>query len=93
MALQQNATSTTGLEIENAYFKIDEYSCDKNNMVKARIRAYVSKKLADSGAAPIEGIDDSLSFVANYEDNAENTKKQIYEHAKTLDKYADAIDV
>jgi len=90
-ALKKDVTSSTGLVVENAYIKVDEYSCYGNN-VNARLRAYVSKELADNGASPIEGSEDIITLTVDYSDEADNTKKQIYEFAKTLEKYADAVD-
>lgn len=93
MALQQKITSSTGLTIDDAYIKVDEYSCGKDNTINARLRAYVSQDLAKEGASHIEGSEDIVTLTANYADDAPNAKKQIYEYAKTLDKYAEAIDV
>ena len=92
MALQMTVTSATGLDVQDAYIKVDEYSCYGNN-VNARLRAYVSKDLADAGASAIEGSEDIITLTVDYSDDADNAKKQIYEYAKTLDKYAEAIDV
>lgn len=86
-------TSSTGLIVESAYIKIDEYSCDKQNNVFARIRAYVSKELENSGSSPIEGSEDLIEITADYSEEAVNTKKQIYNHMKKLEKYSNAIDV
>lgn len=93
MALQLTFTAATGMVITDAYIKVDEYSCGKDNVVNARLRAYASYQAAQDGLAHIEGSEDIISFTADYDDSAVNTKMQIYEHTKTLDKYADAIDV
>ena len=93
MALQLTFTADTGIVITNAYFKIDEYSCAKDNTINARLRAYASHQAATEGKAYIEGSDNIVTFTADYNDDAANAKKQIYEFAKTLDKYTDAIDV
>lgn len=92
MAFQKEVMSLTGMNVQNAYIKIDEYAC-YGETVHVRLRAYVSKELADNGNAPIEGSEDIITLTVDYSDDATNTKKQIYEYAKTLDKYADAIDV
>lgn len=91
MALSKTILSDTGLEIQNAYIRIDEYNCFESN-IKARARAYISKDLKDAGKSFISGSEDIITFTADYSDTAVNTKKQIYEHMKTLEKYADAID-
>lgn len=93
MALQKNIQSTTGLEIKNAYIKVDNYSCNKNNIVSAKLLAFVSRSASEEGKAPIEGSGEIITLETDYSDGAINTKKQIYEYAKTIDKYKDAIDV
>jgi hypothetical protein len=91
MALQKTIESDVGIEIQNAYILIDEYSCVENN-VNARIRAYVSKDMKEQGKAFISGSEDIISLQCDYSDMAINTKKQIYEYMKTLDKYKDSTD-
>lgn len=93
MALEKNIISSTGLEVQNAYIKIDEYSCGKGNIVNARIRAYASRELEQQGASYLEGTEDIVSFTADYSENAFNSKKQIYEYVKTLEKYSNAVDI
>lgn len=92
MALSKIIISATGLEIQNAYIRIDEYSCFENT-VNARVRAYISKDMQISGKAFISGSEDIITMECDYSDIATNTKKQIYTHMKTLDKYSTAIDV
>lgn len=48
--------STTGVEVENAYIKIDDYSCGENNLIRARIRGYVSRELEKSDTIPLKGL-------------------------------------
>lgn len=86
-------TGDAGLEIQNAYIHIDEYTCDKNEKISARIRAYVSRDLMKSDKSYISGSEDVISLQGNYSDTAVNTKKQIYVYIKTLDKYKNAVDV
>lgn len=93
MAKQLTFESTTGAVYQYAYFKIDEYSCDKNNTIRARIRAYVNRELALSGATPIEGSEEIIEINGDYSDEAVNAKKQVYDYLSTLDKYKEAINV
>lgn len=92
MAISKTVTSETGLVIENAYIRVFEYHCI-GNTINARLRAYVNRQAANDGKAHIEGSEDILTFDGDYSDNAPNAKKQIYEYAKTLEKYEDAVDV
>lgn len=92
MGLQKTIISDNGLEIQDAYFRIDEYSCNGSNLINARIRAYVSRDLQKQGANFITGSEDVVSFIGQYFNNSINTKKQCYDYIKTLSKYTDAID-
>ncbi|ETT64955.1 hypothetical protein BSK66_08045 [Paenibacillus odorifer] len=92
MALLLTLTSATGYEVQDAYIKVDEYGC-YGNTVHARLRACVSKELADNGASSIEGSEDIITLTVDYSDNAANAKKQIYEHVKKLDKYVNSVDI
>ncbi|MHD0384994.1 hypothetical protein ACY2DD_05440 [Enterococcus faecium] len=93
MALQMTVVSTTGLEVENAYIKIDDYSCDENNLIRARIRGYVGRELEKEGKAAIEGSERIITVEGDYSDRALNMKIQIYDYMKTLPDYKNAIDV
>lgn len=93
MALKMTISSDTGLNIENAYIHIDEYSCNKDETINARIRAYVSRELMKSGSAFISGSEEIITLQGDYSDTATNAKKQIYAHMKTLDKYKDTTDI
>lgn len=88
-----NIESTTGFIHENAFLKIDEYSCDQNNNIRARVRAYISREHALAGASHIEGSEEIIEIKGDYSERALNTKIQIYDYLGTLDKYKDAIDV
>lgn len=93
MALQKTVTSASGLTVQDAYIKIDEYTCDKNNTVHATVQAYVNKEFERGGAAPIDGSTHYVALQVDYADDSINAKKQIYEHIKKTNEYADAIDV
>lgn len=93
MALNINIVSDIGQTFENAYIRIDEHSVDKNDTIYARIRGYVSRELMTEGKSFISGSEDIIKFTGNFSDTAVNTKKQIYEYMKTLEKYSVATDV
>ena len=92
MALEMDILSETGMEIPKAYFRIDEYSC-YDTRVFAKIRGYVSRELQSKGNSPIEGTEHVVEITGDYSDYARNTKIQIYEYLKTLERYGDAKDV
>lgn len=93
MALKMTIQSNTGINIEDAYIHIDEYSCNKEEVINARIRSYISRDLMKNGANFISGSEEIITIQGDYSDTAMNTKKQIYNHIKTLDKYLSAIDI
>lgn len=93
MAVQMDFTSTTGQSFINVYFKVCEYSCDINEVLRAKIQGYISRDLSKSGASPIEGSAKIIELTADYSDWAINSKKQIYEKLKTLPEFETAVDV
>jgi len=93
MALKMTIQSDIGQEFQNAYIRIDEYRCDTNENISARVRAYISRDLMKNGANFIGGSEDIISLKGDYSDLAINIKKQIYEYMKTLAKYSNAIDI
>lgn len=92
MALQMDVMSSSGIPVKNAYIVIMEYTCDKDEYINAKISAYVSQDFKDEGKSPIDGTSDIVTIKGDYTDESMNTKKQIYAHMKTLDKYKDAVD-
>ena len=93
MALKMDITSATGLMVQGAYVKIDEYFSYKDDCIFAKVRGYVSRELESAGSAPIEGTEEIIELVCDYSDGAKNSKSQIYTYMKTLEKYANALDV
>lgn len=90
MALQKSLSTNHGIELGNAYIRIDELSGNKNN-VNLRVRTYASIEKCQSGCEWIqERIHD---FTPTIEDGAPNFLKQGYEHIKTLPEYVNTIDV
>lgn len=92
MALEMDILSETGMDIPKAYFRIDEYSC-YDTKIFAKIRGYVSRDLHIKGNSPIEGTEHVVEITCDYSDYARNTKIQIYEYLKTLERYDNAEDV
>lgn len=93
MALKMNLNSDIGQEFIDAYFVITEYSCDKNENVHARIRAYVDREKYKQGCDYISGSEQVITLKCDYSEVAINPKKQIYNYMKTLDKYSESVDI
>ena len=92
MALKMNVVSSSGIPVNNAYISVVEYSCDKDEYINAKVAAYVSKEFKEEGKASIDGTSDIITIKGDYSDESMNTKKQIYAHMKTLEKYKDAVN-
>lgn len=92
MALEMDVVSSSGIPVKNAYVAVVEYNCDKDEYINAKVAAYVSKEFKEEGKTFIDGTSDIITIKGDYRDESMNTKKQIYAHMKTLEKYEDAID-
>ena len=92
VAISQTIVSDTGLTIQDAYIRVHDYHCS-GNTINVRLRAYINRQAANGGKSHVEGSEDILIIEGDYSENAPNTKIQIYKYAKTLNKYADAVDV
>jgi hypothetical protein len=90
MALQKTFISVHGIEIPNAYIRIDEQS-GRVESINIRVRFYVSKELCDQNYPWIE--EKLYSFVPDVSEGAPNNIKQGYEYLKTLPEFAGAIDI
>lgn len=77
------------ITIENAYIKAEGFTGDKDNL-KFYMRAY--KDIESSNSLDNVLTSDELIFVPSNLEDSIRWDKQAYEYAKTLEKYADAID-
>jgi len=86
MALQRNIKLTDIFEIEveihNAYSKVEQVVCPKNNMT-----IYHNSKKSSEGNTVLSNV-----VNCDYDINGENPIKQAYLYLKTLPEFADAID-
>jgi hypothetical protein len=83
MALAKTALTVHGLNVENAYHRVEFAQLDKNKMT-FRVRSY-----KDNSGLP--HFSDTL-FDCVYDLNGENPIKQAYQHLKTMPEFAGAID-
>lgn len=86
MALQKDIklTDNFGIEVEikNAYIKVEQVVCSKNNMT-----IYINSKKSSDGNNIVSNV-----VNCDYDLNGENPIKQAYLHLKTLPEFSDAID-
>jgi len=89
MALNKSIILNNGLIVNNAYIRIDTVKGYKGDL-QISVNSYVSKEAFDSGQGYLE--QKFYNFVPSVEDTAPNFIRQGYEHLKTLEEYADAVD-
>lgn len=84
MALQKTVTTAHGIEVINAYHRVENLYL----LEKTRLTFVVRSKVA-----PEKPAFSSKEFSCYYDIAGENPIKQAYEHLKTLSEFADATDV
>lgn len=83
MALEKNFQTVYGINISNAYCRVD------NIVINSKIKlSFLLKIYADKTAKEIQ----SEVFNCDYDIAGENPLKQAYEHLKKLPEFADAVD-
>lgn len=90
IGLIRSVKLNNGLEVYNAYYRLNSLSGDKDN-IEFVMHGYASKSLRNEGAGRID--EEYYSFTPDTSEDATNFIKQAYEYLKTLPEYADAIDV
>lgn len=78
-----------GFVVEKSYIRIDTIRGYKGDL-QISVNSYVSKDSFQNGQGYLE--QEFYNFMPDITDTASNFIKQGYEHLKTLEKYADAID-
>lgn len=83
MALKKTVVTTHGIEVQDAYHRVEGVSLKSKDKMQFQLR--VSK----DGLLPHFKDD---QFECAYEINGANPIKQAYEHIKLFPEYADAVD-
>lgn len=83
MALQKNIETVHGVDINNAYHRVDNIVINNKNQLTFLLNIY-----ADKNFTPVA----VESYACEYDLNKENPLKQAYEHLKTLPEFAGAQD-
>ena len=83
MALQKYVTTASGIEVSQAYCRVEFISLTKNTL-NFSLMFY-----ADKEKAPF----DQRTFTCSYNLSGENPIRQAYLHLKTLTDFSDATDV
>lgn len=88
MALQLNFTTEHGIELPEAYLRIDYISIKKN---KAEISFGIYKDFENSDKTPIHIGNEYFNI--DISTGSKNYHQQSYDLLKSLDKFKDSIDV
>lgn len=83
-------TLSNGLSIEQAYFRIDTVTGNKES-VQFSLLSYVSRDFFLEGKANLDV--EYHEFVPDVSDNAPNLFRQAYAYLKAFENFADAVDV
>lgn len=89
MAISKNVILNNGLDVQNAYIRVDTVNGYKGDL-QISVNSYVSQEDFNGGQGYLE--QKFYSFVPSVEDTAPNFIKQGYEYLKTLEEYVDAVD-
>lgn len=90
MALQKKTTLKIGMEVENAYFRI-EYIEGTKKEVTFCLAVYLDQQSCLDGRAELESS--YYTFTPIITETSLNHWKQAYEYLKTLEEFADAVDI
>lgn len=89
MALSKTTTTSTGIDVTNAYIRVDTVAGYKGR-IDTSVNYYVSKQEFIDGKGYVQ--QQMFAFVPDIADGSANFIAQAYEHLKTLPEFADAID-
>jgi len=84
MALKQKIKTEWGIEVENAYSRIENVTLTAKDKITFLVRSYVSNDGVPFFTEKVSGC--------SYDINGENPIKQAYLNLKTLPEFADAVD-
>lgn len=88
MALQKDFVTDSGIELVNAYFKINTFSGDREQ-IHFTVGAYKDEQARLDGL-PAAGV---LEYIAPTPNGTDNLFKDLYVHLKTLVEFDDAQDI
>jgi len=84
MALLKTKTTDFGIEVTDAYNRVENVRLDGKNTIAFSVRAYAPNS---------SRFFSEVSYFCVYDIAGENPIKQAYEHLKTLPEFAGAADV
>lgn len=84
MAILKTVQTGFGIEIKDAYHRVENVSLIAKDKMTFQVRARVSSEQ--------QTIFDEAAFRCRYDIGGDNPIAQAYAHLKTLPEYADAVD-
>lgn len=90
MAIEQMKKLDIGLELPNAYIRIDTINGYKGGLTLS-VNTYVSRESFKNGSSFLD--QKSIEFIPSVEEGSENFIKQGYEYLKTMVEYENAKNV
>lgn len=83
MALLKTVNTVHGLQVRNAYHRVEGVSVPSKDQIKFRVRASVDGQLPHF---------EDAAFECAYLLDGDNPIKQAYSYLKTLPQFSDAVD-
>lgn len=83
MALQITKTTESGIEVKDAYLRVDQLSLSGKENITFKVNSYKNKELPSF---------EENFYGCAYDLNGDNPIKQAYLHLKTLPEFTDAVD-
>lgn len=90
MGLRKNHKTSSGLNINNAYYRVTSLESD-HKVTRFFLAVYVSRDEFLMGRGALE-LENHL-FNPDVSDDAPNFFRQAYAYLKSIDNYEDAVDV
>lgn len=85
MALNKNIQSAQGINLDNAYHRVENVMLLNKEQMSFNLRSYIN---SEAKFLPVK----DLSFVCDYNLIGNNPIAQAYQHLKTLPEFAGATD-
>jgi hypothetical protein len=84
MALKKTTNTIFGIEVKDAYLRVESQKLINKSAVEFEVVCYADNQQTVSFS--------KSHFISPYDLNGDNPFKQAYEHIKTLPQFSDAVD-
>jgi hypothetical protein len=83
MAISKTVMTPHGIEVQNAYHRVEGLTFESKNKLKFQVRASVDGTKSHFLDA---------NYVCDYDIQGDNPIRQAYKHLKTLEEFSGAVD-